>query len=130
MTILLDSSVLIHAQRQPNSETTGQVVALLASGQAAVTGPVIAEYIQGARSQDEMGFLVRRVVSLDFLEMDQAVWVIAGRLGNRLNRSGAPLPIVDLSIAATAIRYGVPLYTLDRGFGSIPELDLYQPPTN
>ena len=130
MTILLDSSVLIHAQRQPNSEIAGQVLALLTSGEAAVTGPVIAEYIQGARSQDELNFLVRRIVTLDFLEMDQAVWVITGRLGNLLNRLGAPLPIADLSIAATAIHYEVPLYTLDRGFENIPELILYQPHTN
>ena len=128
MTILLDSSALIHAQRQPNSEITGQIVALLASGEAAVTGPVIMEYLQGARTQDEMGFLVRRVLALNFLEMDQAVWVIAGQLGNRFNRSGEPIAMADLSIAATAIRHRVPLFTLDRDFDGIPELELYQPP--
>ena len=130
VTVLVDSSVLIRAQRQPNSETSRQLAALLASGEVAVNGPVIMEYIRGARSQAELGFLTERVLALDFLEMGQAVWVIAGQLGNRLMRAGESVHNVDLSIAATAISYGVPLFTLDRGFDSIPELVLYQPPTD
>lgn len=130
MTILLDSSVLIHAQRQPNSEITRQLVALLASGEAAVTGPVIAEYIQGARNRAEMEQTTGRILAVQFLEMDVEVWVTTGLLGNRLLRSGESMTVTDLSIAATAIRYGVPLFTLDQAFGGIPDLVLYQPPTD
>ena len=130
MTILLDSSVLIQAQRQPDSETATHLAALLASGEAAVTGPVVMEFIRGARNLEEVDFLTRRVLSLDFLTMDQAVWILAGRLGNRFLRTGARLPNVDLSIAATAIRHGVPLYTLDRAFSTVPELSLYSPSVN
>ena len=79
MTVLLDSSVLIQAQRLPESEATRQLGALLVSGEAAVTGPVVIEYIRGARSQEELEFLIQRIVSLEFLEMDQPVWVIAGQ---------------------------------------------------
>ena len=130
MTVLLDSSVLIQAQRQPDSESTRQLGALLVSGEAAVTGPVVIEYVRGARSQEELGFLTRRIISLEFLEMDQAVWVIAGQLNYRLNLAGAPLPNMDLILAASAIRHKVPLYTLDHGFSRIPELKLYNPSLN
>ena len=128
VTILIDSSVLIHGQRQPNSEITKHLVDLLASGEAAVTGPVIAEFIQGARNRLELEFLSARIFSADFLDMDRDVWVAAGILGSWLRSVGVKLPITDVSIAATAIRYGVPLFTLDRGFDGIPELELYQPP--
>lgn len=130
MTVLVDSSVLIQAQRLPGSESTRQLGALLVSGEAAVTGPVIMEYIRGARSQEELEFLTQRIVSLGFLEMDQAVWVIAGQLDYRLMLAGDPLANMDLILAATAIRHGVPLYTLDHGFSRIPELDLYHPSPN
>ena len=130
MTVLVDSSVLIQAQRLPGSETTRQLGTLLVSGEAAVTGPVIMEYIRGARSQEELEFLTQRIVSLGFLEMDQAVWVIAGQLDYRLMLAGDPLANMDLILAATAIRHGVPLYTLDYGFSRIPELDLYHPSPN
>lgn len=127
MTILLDSSVLIQAQRLPDSETTRHLGVLLASGEAAVTGPVVMEYIRGARSQGELDFLTERIVSIDFLEMDQAVWVIAGQLDYRLMLAGDPSGTMDLILAATAIRHGVPLFTMDLGFSRIPELKLYDP---
>ena len=130
MTVLLDSSVLIQAQRQPDSEATRQLAALLVSGEAAVTGPVVIEYVRGARSQEELEFLTRRIISLEFLEMDQAVWVIAGQLNYSLRLAGAPLPNMDLILAAAAIRHEVPLYTLDHGFSRIPELELFNPPIN
>ena len=130
MTILVDSSVLIQAQWLADSETTRRLGVLLVSGEAAVTGPVIMEYIRGARTQEELEFLTQRIVSLDFLERDQAVWVIAGRLGNRLVLVGDRLANMDLILAATAIRHRVPLYTLDHGFSRIPELDLYHPSPN
>ena len=130
MTVLLDSSVLIQAQRLPDSEATRQLGVLLASSEAAVTGPVIMEYIRGAKSLEELDFLTERIVSLDFLEMDQAVWVIAGQLNYRLELAGIPLSNMDLILAATAIRHEAPLYTLDQGFSRVPELELYNPTTS
>ena len=127
MTILLDTSVLIQAQRIPDAETTLHLTNLLASGEAVVTGPVIMEYIQGALGLEELGALTERIVSLDFLETDQMVWVTAGQLSNRLLRAGLSLPDADIIIAATAIRHNVPLYTFDKGFNRIPDLRLYQP---
>ena len=126
MTVLLDSSVLIQAQRMPDSDTTLHLGALLASGEAVVTGPVIMEYIQGALGPEELDTLTERIVSLDSLDTDQMVWVTAGQLSNRLLRSGLSLPDADIIVAATAIRHNVPLYTLDKGFNRIPELKLYE----
>ena len=45
--ILLESSVLMQAQRLPNSEESKQVASLIISGEAAVTGPVVMEYLRG-----------------------------------------------------------------------------------
>ncbi len=127
MTVLLDSSVLIQAQRMPDSEASVHLGSLLASGEAVVTGPIVMEYIQGALSPEELDTLTERIISLDYLETDQMVWVTAGRLSNRLLRTGLSLTDADVIIAATAIRHNVPLYTLDKGFIRIPELELYEP---
>ena len=127
MTILLDSSVIIHAQRLPYSDITVHLGEILASGEAVVAGPVIMEFIRGAKSQEQMDRFTRTVVSIDFLETDQAVWVTAGRLWIQLKRRGLYLATSNIVIAATAIRHDVPLYTLDKDFNRIPELKLYQP---
>ena len=92
-----------------------------------VTGPVIMEYIRGARYGEELDFLTERVISIDCLDVDQQTWVTAGRISNRLIRMGQMLTDLDVVIAAVAIRHDVPLYTLDRGFDRIPELRLYEP---
>ena len=125
--VLVESSVLMQAQRLPESEEARELAALMSSGEAAVTGPVIMEYLRGARSAGELEFLAERLVSISCLEMDQQAWVIAGRLSNRLIRAGATMTDLDVAIAATAIRHNVPLYTLDGGFKRISELRLYRP---
>ena len=124
--ILIESSVLMQAQRLPDSQEAIELAALMSSGEAALTGPVIMEYLRGARSPAEFEFLAERVVSVECLEMDQQAWVIAGRLSNRLIRAGTTMTDLDVAIAATAIRHDVPLYTLDGAFERIPELMLYR----
>ena len=73
--------VLMQVQRLPDSKAArelGDADGL--SDEAAVTGPVIMEYLRGARSLEELDFLAERIGSIECLEMDQQVWVIAGRL--------------------------------------------------
>ena len=128
MTVLLDTSVLLHAQKLPETIVARRVAGLLATGEAAVPGPVIMEYMRGARTPDQLDFLRARIASVDFLVADQRVWTLAGTLAFHLRRTGKHLPDPDVLVAATAIRYDVPLYTLDKGFDRIPDLKLYQPP--
>ncbi len=125
--ILLESSVLMQAQRLPNSEEAKHVASLIISGEAAVNGPVVMEYLRGARSDDEFEFLTERITAIDFLEVDQQTWIWAGRLSRRYMGAGEKMSDLDAVIAATAIRHDVPLFTLDRGFERISELKLYQP---
>ena len=125
--ILVESSVLMQAQRLPDSEDAEHLAALIASGEAAVTGPVIMEYLRGARSQEEFEFLSERIVSIYYLEVDQQTWVLASKLSRRYIRAGEMMSDLDVVIAAAAIRHSAPLYTLDGGFQRIPELELYEP---
>ncbi len=125
--ILIESSVLMEAQRIPSSENAIRLAELMASGEAAVAGPVIMEYLRGARSEEEFEFLSNRIASITFLDVDRQTWVLAGRLSRRYIRAGQAMSDLDVVIAATAIRYGVPLYTLDSDFARIPELNLYEP---
>ena len=75
--VLVESSVFIQVQRLPNSKEAVELAALLTSGEAAITGPVIMEYLRGARSAEELEFLSERILSINCLEMDSQVWVIA-----------------------------------------------------
>ena len=126
MTVLVDTSVLIESQRRPNSEQSREFNRLVESGQAAVTGPIIMEFIRGARSDQNVDSLIERLASIAYLEMDRQAWTAAGAMGNDLMRVGEPLADMDLAIAAAAVRYDVPLYTLDTDFERIPQLRLHR----
>ncbi len=126
MTVLVDSSVFIQAQKWPHSKASEELRELISSGEAAVTGPVVVEYVRGARSSQQVEFLTQSVLSIHYLDTDRQVWVIAARISNRLMRSGNRISVPDAAIAATAIRHDVPLYTLDKGFNRISELKLYE----
>ena len=122
----MDSSVFIQVQKLPHSRASEELRDLIASGEAAVAGPVVVEYVRGARSPQQIEFLTRSVLSIHYLDTDRQAWVIAARISNRLMRSGNRISVPDAAIAATAIRHDVPLYTLDKGFNRIPELKLYE----
>ena len=124
--VLVDTSVFIETQRRPDSDVARELATLLVNGEALVTGAVIMEYVQGARSDSELTFLIEHLTSIAYLDMDQQAWLIAGQISNRLMRTGETLAEFDVAIAATAIRHDVPLYTLDRGFERIQELTLYR----
>ena len=126
MTVLIDTSVLIEAQRRPNSEHAREFARLVESGQAALAGPIIMEFLTGARSNANLDSLIERLSPIAYLGMDRQAWVAAGAMGNDLMRVGEPLSDMDLAIAAVAIQHDVPLYTLDRDFERVPQLRLYR----
>lgn len=127
MTVLVDSSVFIQAQKLPHSEASEELRKLIASEEAAVTGPVVVEYVRGARSSQQIEFLTQSILSIHYLDTDRQSWVIAARISNYLMREGNRISVPDAAVAATAIRHDVPLYTLDKGFNRIRELKLYEP---
>ena len=96
-------------------------------GHIDLIGPVLTELLQDARSERDLEFLSFNLAGLQFLDTDQQVWDLAGRINFRLRREGREMSFADLMIAAASIRRQIPLFTTDSGFLGIPELDLYEP---
>lgn len=88
--------------------------------------PVLAEFMDGAHLAG--GRYLTRALQLvggrDVLPLDAEVGSLAGRLRAELRRTGAPLPMLDLLIAAISLRGHHVLLTRDRGFSRIPGLAL------
>ena len=90
-----------------------------------MVGPVLAEVIQGARSQEELEWLRRRLSALPFALETEETWVRVGRLSHQLRRQGSTVGLVDLLIASLALEHGHQVYTLDHHFQRVPGLRLY-----
>ena len=124
--IIVDTSVWVQAFRINASPEHREVVRLLAQGEVSMVGAVLAEVLQGVRSQQEFERLRERVAALPYLDETKETWTRVAALSYQMRQSGQPVGTVDLLIAALALEHGCTLYTLDDHFQRIPGLALHQ----
>ena len=98
---------------------------LLRDESLVLVGPVLAEILQGARSEADSTFLASHLDALPYLEADYETWVRAGEIGAYLRGLGQKLALADLTISALALQHDQSVYTLDSDFQRIPGLRLH-----
>ncbi len=131
MKVLADTSVWVGLFRPGRDPGADHLLALAERGELVACGPVLAELLVGTPAEEREA--IRATVgSLPWVDLDQAAWWEAGVAGRELRRRGISVPLVDLAIAAAAVREGAEVWTLDRDFERIrevlPGLALHRPP--
>ena len=116
--VLIDTSVWIEvlSTRHSNAPLRQRVSQLVAARQAATTGPVRLELLQGSRSQQEWDLLEDTLRGLHYLAVAEETWTNPARLSSQLARLGLTFPTPDLLIAAVAIAENAVLLHRDRHF--------------
>ena len=128
--VITDTSVWIAFIRNRSSEHGMELSRLLHADEVAITGPVLAEVLQGARNPHEFARFSSDMEAVRYLDVSREAWVWVAETSQRLRRAGQAVALTDLSIAAVALLNDSELYTLDRDFGRVPGLRLHQlPPT-
>ena len=125
--VIADTSAWIAFQTKPDSEFGREFDALLAGDEIVMVGPVLAELLQGARSESDFSFFAERLGALAFLEADQATWIKAGELNYQLRSRGRIIPMADLIVTALAIQHDIPVYTSAKDYQEVPGLKIYEP---
>ena len=126
--IVIDTSAWVdylHDKEQV-SPVGREVASLIRERQAATTGMVLAEVMQGALDEADYQSLFLTVGRLPFVEADKEAWISAGRWSYELRRRGLATPLSDLLIAAAAIRAGHAVYATDPHFERVEGLELHQ----
>jgi predicted nucleic acid-binding protein len=113
--ILTDTSIVIEWSRRP----TLAVQSVIDSGQAAVCGPVIAELYGGVRTEAERVDLEIVLQQFARIEIDDTIWILAGRMLGDMDRRGTRIPFPDGIIAAAAIHHRLPVWTRDQHFARL-----------
>lgn len=116
--VLPDTSVWIQYFRSRSGAEGDRLEALIAAGEVAICGPVLAELLAGA-GDSQREAIVGTVGGLPFAGLDRASWEEVGAVGSRLRLSGQTLPLTDLAIAVAAARAGHVLWSLDSDFERI-----------
>jgi predicted nucleic acid-binding protein len=104
-----------------------EIVRLLTRDEVATTGMVVAEVLQGAKSEAEYERWQDRFIGPHFYDDSRKTWERAARLSYDLRRRGEETELSDLVIAAVALENDLEVYTNDSDFDRVPGLRRYVP---
>lgn len=127
MKIIVDTSVWIEYLKN-NSIVAENLDQHLLAGNILIVGPVIAELLQGARTEKDYHALKNSIDGVPFIETGLQDWTFAGSISFKLRRKGLTVPITDCLIAAVAIRQNASVMSYGRHFAKIPNLILERIP--
>lgn len=125
--VLVDTSAWIEFFRK-KAPYHKIVLELMDSNRICCTGIVLAELIQGAKSQREVDVLKECLYVFDFLPDATELWEKAGALSYALRQKGKTTGLSDCYISVMIHANKVQLLTLDKHFeiiGKEFELNLY-----
>lgn len=125
--VVVDTAVWVDFFRGRNEPVRAALRELIRGHQAVLTGIVLAEVLQGIRTQGEVDSVRNEFASLHYYETARDTWSRAGSLSGQLRQKGLTLPLSDLIIAVLAMENGAEAFTTDPHFEKIPGLKLYKP---
>jgi predicted nucleic acid-binding protein len=125
--VIVDTSVWVEFLRSGRGKNSAIVKYLISMSQAVTCGMVLAELLAGVRRLEDRKQLREALAGLDYLEMREQTWRLAGELAAELRAKGRTVPMSDLTIAALAVEHGLSILTADSHFLNVPGVRLYAP---
>lgn len=122
--VIIDTSLWIEYFKgsAPNASVVEQLVM---EEHAVTTGLVLAELLQGVRSEREGQTIAEVFGGLPTLEITTEIWKAAGQLACALRRQGVTVPLTDVALGALALEHHLLIFSLDTHFERIPGVRLY-----
>ena len=117
--VLVDTSVWIKYFRDKPTGFSRRVDGILSSQEVYVPKIVIAELIQGAKSEHEISVIEDVVDAFNIIDQKEDTWLKTGKLSFTLKRKGKTINLMDCYIAVIAKEYECQIFTLDEHFKDI-----------
>lgn len=121
--IIADTSVWIEYFKN-NSGIVNFLEKNLLGDSIYIVGIVVAELMQGVKSEKGRELLRANLDAIQYIEMTYDDWIKTGDMSNELRKKGITLPLTDIALAAVAIRNGMEVATLDKHFEYIPDVSV------
>ena len=118
--ILVDTSVWIAYFRK--EESAPPMNELIDSGRVCSTNLIVAELIQGAKSDKEIRVLKDFLDVFPFLREQEETWFKAAYMAYQLRKKGKTMGLADCYLAQIAIENKVGLYSFDKHFKVIGKM--------
>jgi len=117
--VLVDTSVWVDYFRGASPPISEQLDRLLSDAEVCVPKIVLAELLQGAKSDREASVIEDFLEAFTIIDQGPETWIKAGRLSRRLRSRGASIHLIDCYIAMIAEQSNCALFTLDDHFQEI-----------
>lgn len=128
--ILIDTSVWIGYFKNTNPQLNEMVDEVLTYGSIFVPKVVMAELLQGAKTEKEMSIIENFFGAFNIIDQTEDTWFNAGKLAFSMKRKGISIHLVDCYIATLAKENDCMIFSLDEHFNSIKkflQIKLYIP---
>lgn len=123
--VLVDTSVWIEFFRG-NSLIGNNLEMLIIKDSVEICGVVLFELLQGIKSDSEK-FKINDILSnLPYVEVNKIIWQKSAEIAFNIKKKGFTVPFSDILIAVLAIENNLSVFTLDKHFELISELELYK----
>lgn len=122
--ILVDTSIWVEYFNRPESEYAQRLAEFLEMETVCVTGIILAELLQGAKTDAEFELLRKNLKVLPLLKESEKTWEKVGKLSFELQRKGTVIPLTDCLIAVLAQENNCQMFTLDDHFTYVPQLEI------
>jgi predicted nucleic acid-binding protein len=120
--ILIDTSVWIEYFRNKSDVLSEQVDAILSYDEVVVPKVVIAELVQGARSEKEISVVEGFVGAFNVVDHKEGTWERAGKISYGIRKKGRQANLADCYIAVIARDNQSYILTLDQHFKDIKDM--------
>ena len=120
--ILVDTSIWIDYFKNKSSSLAEKVDEMLTGDEVHVPKIVIAELIQGAKSEREVSVIEEFIEAFHIVDQGEDTWIKAGKLSFTLKKEGKHINLSDCYIAVIAQEHDCHILTLDVHFKEIQKL--------
>jgi predicted nucleic acid-binding protein len=120
--VLVDTSVWVSYFRGGSPLVSEKIDRLLAGAEVCVPKIVLAELIQGAKSEREISTIEDFFDAFTILDQSPETWLKAGKLSRQLKNRGKTIHLLDCYIAVIAKENACPVLTLDDHFKEIQKV--------
>jgi predicted nucleic acid-binding protein len=117
--VLIDTSVWIKYFRDKPTSVSKKVDEILSRQEVYVPKIVIAELIQGAKSEREISVIEDFVDAFNVIDQREDTWIKTGKLSFNLKKKGKTINLTDCYIAVIAKEYECQIFSLDEHFKDI-----------
>ena len=120
--VLVDTSVWVSYFRGGSPVIAEKVDRLLAGDEVCVPKIVLAELLQGAKSEREISAIEDFFDAFTILDQTPETWLTAGKLSRELKMRGKTIHLLDCYLAVIAKENACAILTLDDHFKEIQKV--------